>query len=141
MGRIKRLASEVVGKGMNKIHINPEKIEEAESAVRRSDVKELFKKGVLSVKKRVGGKKETRSRKKRGPGSKKGRKYSRKSKKELWMERVRAQRKLLRELIREGKIKKEARRDIYLKIKGGAFKGKRALLNYLQEHDLLINQG
>ncbi len=135
---VKRLVSAVVGKGKNKVYVDPEHLEEAESALTREDVRELIKKGVVRVRRKAGHSKKPEKKKKRGSGSRKGKKYSRKPRKEIWMERVRAQRRFLRQLIAEGKVKKEARRMIYLKIKGGAFKGKRALLAYLEEHDLLV---
>jgi large subunit ribosomal protein L19e len=83
-----------------------------------------------------GPRKKQRKRKKTH-GRRKGTKFSRKPAKEEWMETVRAQRKYLGELIAGGELPAEHRRYVYGKIKGRAFKGKKAMRTYLEENGML----
>jgi len=131
---VKRLAARILGVGVSRIKLNTEHRDEIEAAARAEDVKELTKKGIITVRP-FHRRKVVKDKRKRGPGKRKGTKYSRKSRKELWMERVRAQRKLLKSI--ESQLKPGVKRQVYLKIKGGAFKGKKSLMNYLKENDLL----
>ena len=133
---VRRMASDILKVGENKIYIDPERIEEANSAMTRADVKDLIKNGVIK-KKPATGKKRGKLKKRKRAGSRKGSKYSRKSKKQAWMERVRALRKLLKELINSRRLDKKDKKRIYSRIKGNIFKGKRALLNYLKEQKML----
>ncbi len=137
LSKIKRLAADILGIGRNKVKVDPEKMEDAEQALTRADVKELLASGAITVKQRVGHTKTKKKAKKRRAGSRKGKKYSRKPRKEQWMEKVRAQRKLLKQLIEEGKVDKKYQRKIYMKIKGGSFKGKKAMLTFLKENNML----
>lgn len=139
---LKRLAADILGVGVNRVRIKPLEGELAEriaTITTREDVRSLIKEGVVyALPKKGRRKKEAKKRKaKRGPGSKKGKKYSRKSKKEIWLERIRALRKLLKKLKEEGKIDTSVYRDLYLKVKGNQFKGKKSLLQYLESEGLL----
>ena len=134
---IRRLAADILGVGQNRIVFDMEKKEELEKAITREDVKELISKGIIKKKPIVGKRKEKKKKANRGRGSRKGKKHAIKSSKEKWMEKVRALRKLLAQLIREGRLSKEHKKDIYRKIKGNFYKGKRSMLLHLKERKLL----
>ena len=78
--------------------------------------------------------------KRKGPGSRKGGPHSRLTKKERWTIKVRAQRKLLKELRDTGKIETKIYTDLYSKSKGGFFRSRRHINLYIQEHNLVKNE-
>lgn len=130
---IRRLAADILGIGQRRVRFSPEELGEIGKAMMRTDVKELIKKGSI---KKVPEKKQKRKNKKnkRGRGSRKG---SHAGKKARWMAKVRSQRKLLSELMEQGALEKKNKREIYLKVKGGMFRSKRAMLLYLKENDFI----
>lgn len=135
---IKRLAASILDVGVNRVRINnsEENAERLKNAITRADIKALIKDKVIYVlPKKIRRKKIMKPKK--GPGKRKGKKYSRKSKKEIWMEKIRALRKYLNELIENNTLDRKYKRELYLKIKGGHFKGKTAFLNYLKDNEYI----
>ena len=126
---VKRLAADILKVGTNRISIKEDEYSRAMEALTREDVRGLIQDGaVYSV--RYVGPRTKPARKRKGPGKRKGKKYSRKTKKEGWMERIRSQRAYLDAMLKTGEVPAEYKRKVYLKIKGGAFRGKKALLIY-----------
>jgi len=129
--------------GIDRVKIKQDK--EVEEALTREDIKRLINKGLITKIQKKGtsrlGAKKTREQKKKkrrkGPGSRKGSVGARKKKKELWMKRIRALRRLLKELRDQGKIEKKTYTKLYLMAKGNMFRSKKHLLNYLKENSLL----
>ncbi len=141
----RRIAARILKCGEGRVWIDPTKIKDIEQAITASDIKHLIKKGYIK-KLPIQGTSRARARKKelqrkkgrrRGPGSRKG---PRKSRKEIWMERVRALRKYLRKLKKEGKITSRTYRDLYRKVKGGAFKSKAHLKLYIDKNELWVKE-
>ena len=141
----RRIAADLLKCGENRVWIDPEKMEDVSTAITREDVRRLIHDGVIK-KKPVRGqstyrtKLKTEARKKgrhRGPGSRKGKKTARMSRKERWMMTIRALRKELRKLKAEGKLDEHTYRRLYIRAKGGQFKNKRQLYLFMQEHDIL----
>ncbi len=133
---VKRLAASVLKVGENRVRIKPDELNRAMDALTREDVRGLIEEGVVYALPYVGHRTKPR-REKKGRGRRKGTKYSRKGAKEGWMERVRSQRKYLTELLSSGDLTPKFKREIYLKIKGGVFKGKNALRIYLVDNGML----
>ena len=135
----KRLAADLLKCGVHRVKIDPKKVEEITEAITREDVKRLIKDGVIwkEQKKGVSRARVRAKRRKKGPGSRKGGKYSRVSRKEQWMMRVRAQRRRLRELRDRGLITKAAYRRVYRMVKAGAFKSIAAMMEYLEQNKLI----
>ncbi len=133
VGTVRRLAAEILGVGESRVVIKPEGLSEVAGAMTREDVRQLIEKGLISKKPKKGRRKKER-KKKRGPGSKKGKRFD---EKEEWMKKVRSQRKLLRILVEKNILAKEKKREIYLKIKSGMFRSKRALIQYLKDNELI----
>ncbi|MFH1285649.1 MAG: 50S ribosomal protein L19e [Candidatus Micrarchaeota archaeon] len=142
---IRRLAASVLGVGENRIKMSPTETTRLNEALTREDVRGLIRDGVVYAEAKKGvsrarGRRKHEQKKKgrrRGVGSRKGGKYSKVSRKEIWMSKVRAQRRVLRELDADGKLKSESFRSVYLMIKGGAFKGKAQLESYLVTNKLM----
>ena len=140
----RRLAASVLGVGVNRIWINPELADEVEVAITRQEIRKLVSEGVIkklpekslsrgrtreqAAKKKVG--------RRRGPGTRKGRKYSVISRKERWMSRIRALRKRLRRLRDRRTITVSNYRMLYMKAKGGEFRSVAELERYITENDL-----
>lgn len=127
----KRLAARMLGVGVDRIWFDPEALEELEGVETRQDVRELLRKGVIRVKP-IKGQVIRREKRKRGPGRRKGKKTATMPKKRSWIMRVRAQRRLLRELRDEGRITKPQYRRLYMMVKGGMFRSKAHLLEYIR---------
>lgn len=131
---VRRLAADLLNVGENRIRINSEGISEVLSAMTRTDVQALIDKGMIKAAPKKGRKKKAKKRK-RKEGSRKGRKGG--NAKKEWMKKVRSQRKLLKKLIELGALPKEDKRPIYMKVKSGIFRSKRAMIAYLKENEYI----
>jgi len=140
----RRLAASILKCGVNRIWIDPDRIDEVESAMTREDVKKLIKEGVIR-KKQVKGTSRGRWRakfkkrlkgRKRGPGSIKGKRTARMPRKVQWMMRIRAIRRLLRELRDAGVIDRHTYRVLYMRAKGGMFKDRSHLILHIKSEEL-----
>ncbi len=132
---IKRLASRILKVGKSRIYFDKDHLKEISEAITAKDVRRLIKQGYIKVrpaKKNLSIRSKLRKRR-RGPGKIKGAKYSRLSKKERWMIKIRAQRKFLRELRDKGIIDKKLYRELYRKSKAGMFRSKAHLKIYLEK--------
>ena len=132
VGLKRRLAARMLDVGIDRVWVDPDYLDEVADVDTREDVKVLIRKGyikILPVKGQVIHKRV----KKRGPGSKKGKKTARMPRKRLWIVRVRAQRKFLRELRDKGKITKNQYRKLYMLVKGGMFRSKTHLKTYIKQ--------
>ena len=142
---VRRIAADVLDVGENKVRIKPTEVGKASEALTREDVRGLIAEGViyhlpLRGVSRARGRERDRQKKlgrRRGYGSRKGSKYSKISKKEIWMSKVRAQRSFIRKLMLAAKIEHSAYRGLYLMVKGKAFKGKAQIETYLKENKLM----
>lgn len=131
---VRRLAADLLNIGENRVRIDPTSISEVKSAMTRGDVQALIDKGLIKAAPKKGRKKNVK-KKRRGRGSRKG--MGGVSEKEKWMQKVRAQRKLLIRLLKLDAIEKEDKRTIYMKIKSGIFRSKKAMMSYLKENDFV----
>lgn len=144
MKRIRRIAADISGVGEKRIWLDPMHKGEIDKTMTREDVRGLVAKGHIKVL-RVKGVPRTRGRiwekrkrkgRGRGIGKRRGGAGARKDKKGAWMERIRAQRRLLKNLKESGRLKK-GYRTLYLLAKGGTFKDKAHLLAYAEERGFL----
>ncbi len=126
----KRLAANVLGTGVNRIWIDPEKLSDVANAITREDIRGLIKDGTVKSKQpqgisRIRVRRTDVKRKKghkTGHGSRKGAKHARTPKKALWMRKIRAQRKALRSLRNEQGLDRNTYRRMYRKAKGGEYR-------------------
>ncbi|RLE58225.1 MAG: 50S ribosomal protein L19e [Thermoprotei archaeon] len=139
--RVKRLAAEVLGVGVNHIWIDPNELDRVSRVITKEEVRSLIKEGIIR-KRPIKGvsrhravlrhQKEKRGRRK-GSGSRKG---PRIDPKEQWISKIRAQRKFLRMLRDRKIIDRRAYRMLYRMCKGGAFRSIAHLKLYIKEHNL-----
>ncbi|MBU5537197.1 MAG: 50S ribosomal protein L19e [Candidatus Aenigmatarchaeota archaeon] len=133
----KKLAAKVLKTGISKVWLNPEKMKDIEKAITKWDIRKLIKKGeikALPEKIKVRGKVKKR---RRGPGSRKGKKYSIISRKRRWISIVRPQRKMLRELKATGQLDNANYRKLYKLVKGGMFRSRAHLKLYIEQNNML----
>lgn len=128
----RRVAAEILKCGVNRVWIDPNRIEDVAEAVTRADLRVLIKDGAIRAHQKRGvsrarARARERQRKKgkrRGHGSRKGTKYARYPKKRQWIDTIRPIRSRLRELRDAGKIDRRTYRKFYRYAKGGMFKSK-----------------
>jgi len=136
IGTVKRLAADMMGIGVNRVRILPDRFKEADKALTRADVRNLIKSGVVKKVPVKGRRKKERSSE-RGHGSRKGTAKTRRGSKDVWMAKVRSQRSLLRQVLAEGALDPTNKRKIYNRVKSGLFRSKRAFITYLKEAGML----
>lgn len=134
----RRLAAAILKCGLNRVWMDPDRLEEIAKAVGRRDVRILINGGAIESKQITGisnGRKKYRQSQKekgrrRGQGSRKGKTYARLPKKERWMRTIRPLRAYLKQLRDDKLIDAHTYRTFYMKAKGGEFRSR----NHLKSH-------
>jgi large subunit ribosomal protein L19e len=130
--------------GQDRVWIDPTKIEDVEAAITREEIRKLIHEGVIKPLKEKGVSRArariVRKKKKkglrRGLGSRSGAAKAKISKKEAWMNKVRALRKRLRELKTNKIITEGTYRKLYTMVKSGKFTSVADMERFLKAHDL-----
>jgi len=141
----KRIASDIMGRGESSIRIKPSAIEDAKKAITRDDIRKLIQNGsIFAVKAKHNLSMNSKIlRKKRAAGRRRGvgrRKGTRKARGGItWEKRVRAQRMLLKELKKEGKIDTKSFSRFYSLIKGNMFPDKASLILHIRDSGIQIS--
>lgn len=143
MKTVRRLAAQLLGVGEKRIMFESAESAEIAKAVTKDDVRKLIDARAITVRKvkgvpRTRGRLRAARRRLRGSGvgKRRGTANARTERKEKWMALARSQRALLRRLRAGGKLLK-GYREIYMKIKGGAFPDKARMMVYLGERGYL----
>ncbi|HDO42035.1 MAG TPA: 50S ribosomal protein L19e [Candidatus Bathyarchaeota archaeon] len=140
----RRMAAEVLGVGEGRVWIDPERLEDVEAAITREDIRRLIhegairklkEKGVSRARARILHEKRKKGRR-RGAGSRSGSKKARAKLKKVWVMKVRALRRRLRELKEKRVITTRVYRQLYLKTKSGVFRSISDLHRYIEVHGL-----
>ena len=139
----RRMASLVLDCGLDRVWLDPTKAAEISEAITREDIRGLIAEGVIKAKK-VKGVSRGRARlvaekrkygHRKGPGSRKGKKGARTDSKGLWMKKIRALRRKLKEMRADDSIDKKTYCRFYRKAKGGEFRN----VAHLEAHLKTIN--
>jgi large subunit ribosomal protein L19e len=140
----RRLASEILGVGLNRVWIDPERVEDVEGAITRDEVRKLIHEKIIkpsSVKgvsrsraKAVLAKKRKGRRK--GPGSYGGSPRASVTKKDAWMMKIRSLRKKLRALKASRVIADTTYTQYYRMAGSGRFDSVADLERQLKAHGL-----
>jgi large subunit ribosomal protein L19e len=133
----KRLAAKVLKVGESRVWLDPTKIKDIEKAITKADIRKLILQGAIKALPEKIKKREKKEKARKGPGRRKGGKYSILSRKTRWILTVRSLRKMLKELREAGKIDKSTYRKVYKLIKGGMFRSRAHLKLYLEQYGLL----
>jgi large subunit ribosomal protein L19e len=125
----KRMASDVLDVGKNRIWLDPERQGEIAEAITRQDVRDLVDEGAIRAEEPKGnsrGRARERQAKRayghrKGQGTRRGTAGGRENKKDKWVSSIRAQRRKLRELREDGTISRSTYRELYDRASGGEF--------------------
>lgn len=140
----RELAARILKVGINRVWIDPDRLDDVALAIRRDDIRKLIHEGAI---RKVpiqgvsrGRAKVVHEKQKRGlrsgPGSRKGKRTARLSSKESWMIKIRAIRLHLKKLRARRIIKPRDYRRLYRLSKGGVFPSIRRVDMYIQEHKM-----
>lgn len=125
----RRMAADLLDVGQNRVWIDPQATDEVEQAVTRQDLRELIDEGIIQREESEGQsrgrarrRKEKRDKRRgTGQGKRKGKKGGRNPKKRKWVNRIRAQRALLKELRDDGDLEPSVYREFYDRAGGGEY--------------------
>jgi len=140
----RRLAAQILKVGQNRVWIDPERIDDAEAAITREEirklihegtVKQLPEKGISRARARVLHQKKKKGLRS-GRGSRTGSPRARISKKEAWTSKIRALRKRLRKLKTNKIVTESTYRKMYTMASSGRFESVADLERYLKSHEL-----
>lgn len=140
----RRLAAELLNVGEGRVWIDPDRIEDVEAAITREEIRRLIheeiiqplpKKGISRARARVLHEKKKKGLR-RGPGRKSGSTRARISKKRVWMKKIRALRKKLRELKTSRVITESVYRRLYNMAGSGVFESTADLERYIKTRGL-----
>ena len=139
---VRRMASDILKAGVSRIKYDPSKLADIEKAITKDDVRALIKQKAVKVEQKKGvsralGRMHDEERRK-GRAHKfarrRGTHSARAGGKRVWLNRIRAQRTLIKSLKTKGMfLSNAAYRETYLKVKGGAFPDKTRVLMFLNE--------
>lgn len=140
----RRLASEILKVGVNRVWISPNRIEDVEAAITREEVRKLIHEGIIRASPKKG---VSRARAKilhekkkkglrRGPGGRSGSARAKISKKKVWMSRIRALRNKLREWKAKRVITESSYRQLYRVAGSGTFASIAEMERYAKTHGL-----
>ncbi|MEM3280427.1 MAG: 50S ribosomal protein L19e [Saccharolobus sp.] len=128
----KRLAAKVAKVGLKRVKIPVEFMAEVQEALTKNEIRRLIKEGKIIILNKTGistgrlnKRRKNRLLKSEGKkvGSRKGKKGARAKRKEMWVRRIRKIRRYLRWLRDNNVIDNHTYRMLYLKAKGGNYKG------------------
>ncbi len=140
----RRLAAQILKVGQNRVWIDPERIDDVDTAITREEIKKLIhegivktlpEKGVSRARARILHEKRKKGRRS-GPGSRTGSPRARISGKEAWTSKIRALRKRLRKLKADKIINENSYRKSYKMASSGRFESVAGLDRYLKSHEL-----
>ncbi|MEM3579356.1 MAG: 50S ribosomal protein L19e [Candidatus Bathyarchaeia archaeon] len=140
----RRLAAKILKVGQNRVWIDPQRTEDAETAITREEIRKLIhegvikplpEKGVSRARARILHEKKKKGRR-RGTGSRSGASRAKISKKDAWMSKIRALRRRLRELKADRIITETTYRKLYRMASSGRFESIADLERYLKAHEL-----
>ena len=137
----KRMAAQLLKCGEGRVWPSPEHLDEIASAITKEDIRRLIREGKIAKLPKEGVstarakhiKFQKKRGRRRGPGSRKGKSTARMPRKLSWMIRIRALRRLLKQMRDDGMISKREYRMLYRHAKGGMFRSKTHLLQRIKK--------
>jgi large subunit ribosomal protein L19e len=141
----KNIAARIMKCGVTRVWLDPARSADIAEAITAADVRRLINDGVIKKLQKIGNSSfrknyvlaQKKKGRRRGTGSKKGKKKAKMPKKAQWMTRIRSIRRLLVELKTGGRIDAKAYRDVYIKARSGFFRSKAHVMIYLERNNML----
>lgn len=142
LDKLKTFSGKILKKSKHKLVIDENKYQDnkefVDKAITKQDVRDAIAKGVIKKKNDTGQSrgrarvllKKKQLKRKRGQGKRKGTPRARQSR-NLYNDKIRALRKRLKELRKEDKLNNKNYREVYLRINGNYFRGKKHLEEYI----------
>lgn len=138
----KRLAADELDVGKSRVYFDPDAQEEIAEAITREDIRDLINQGTIQADEATGNSRgQAREREAKrsyghqsGAGSRRGTAGARRSDKDEWMTRIRAQRSRLKELRDDGPLNRSQYRELYDKASGGEFEDVRRLEAFIRSN-------
>ena len=141
----RRMAASLLKCGINRVWIDPNKMEDLEDAITRADIRtaiasrtiiKLPAKGISSSRRKYIKSQKVKGRR-RGHGTRRGAKHARLPKKRAWIQVIRPVRERLKELRQEGRINPSTYRKLYMQAKGGMIRSRSHLEQQLRVMGIL----
>ncbi len=140
----KRLAASILKCSEKRVWFDQESLEEIKEAITKVDIKGLINKGIIGSKPAKGisrgrarkAKEQKAKGRRSGKGKRKGTQKARNPQKKAWMNKIRSQRELIKELRDKDIITTGSYRTLYNKSKGGFFRSKRHIKLFIEENKL-----
>jgi len=140
----RRLAAQLLKVGANRVWIDPNRIEDVEVAITRSEIRKLIHESVIrqlpaSGVSRARARDLHEKKKKglrRGPGTKEGSSRAKITKKDAWMLRIRALRRKMKEWKATRTIAEDSYRHLYAVAGSGAFGSIADMERYAKAHGM-----
>lgn len=141
----KRLASEILKCSPKRVWFNPDNLSDIKSAITRNDIRSFINGGIITKAQSTGVSRirarkiaiQKRKGRKKNQGSRKGTRNARLSRKDEWINKIRKQRALIKDLKKKTLITTVIANELYKKAKGGLFRSRSHLKLYLNEHNLV----
>jgi len=126
----KRLAASVMKCGENRVWLDPERMSDIEAAISRDDIRNLISEGAITSHQKKGvsrGRARAKMAKRsyghcKGAGRRKGAGGTRAPGKRQWIRKIRAQRRVLREMRDGGDMDRALYRLLYRRASGGQYR-------------------
>jgi large subunit ribosomal protein L19e len=140
----KRLAASVLKCSAKRVHFASERLSDIKEAITKADIRGLVNDNVITKTQEKGVSRaranhradQRRKGLQRGTGKRKAKPTATLPRKDAWMSKIRAQRKLIAELKEKDLVTKVGYKELYRKSKGGFFRNRRHIKLYIDEHNL-----
>lgn len=135
--------------GVNRVWIDPDRIDEIAGAVQKEDIREFIEMEYITLK-AIKGTSRSRARKiaeqrakgrRKGHGKRSGSANARNPRKNRWMKTIRTQRRVLKEMRDDGQLTADKYRYYYRKAKGGSYRSAAHMKSNMELDGISINEG
>ncbi len=145
----KRMAASIFGISAKRIKLDPERLSEIKEAITKSDIRSLLRDGAITKMNKRGISRgrarhlinQRKKGRRYGKGSLKGSGAARMPRKQAWINKVRTQRDLLKQLKKKGVLSVSNYRLLRNKVKGGFFRSRRHVKLFMDEYNLTKKDG
>lgn len=138
----RRLAAQLFKGSPKRVRFDENALADIKEAITKQDLRGLIRDGIIIMRKKQGiSRGRVRRDRRQNEGSRKGKSTARTPHKRAWINRIRIQRRFLRELRAGDLVDVKLYRKLALLAKGGYFRSKRHIKLYLDENKLWRKRG